>query len=568
MKAIADWWNSITLRSKITGVTVIVLTFGLLVTGAGTVIILKQALIEQAKAELVAFATGDISRYIDVDDEGTRHVRETNEYYIALYDPDGNLVDHNWDDRDSRLLPRPATGSISVANAISTHPTAVTNLAGSEFQAVTVVSDAMDDRGTNGVVFIARSMRGPDSVVATYLTIFFGLGLGVIVLGALITRVLVTNTLHPLREAETTAAHIAGGDFSQRLTHMTPNTEVGRLNRSLNTMLNRIDRAFKDRAQTIEQMRRFVGDASHELRTPLVTVRGYAELYRMGALEKPEDVAQAMERIEKEAVRMSGMVQDLLELARLDEARPRELTRIDLTPLGKDAVMDARASYPGRPVSFIIDTPPDAPVGAPDTPAEPVAPEPSPRAVTRPNGTGGNTGPIALAGATFARLRGRRPRKGGEPEPRPLTVEPVTHMTASIPTVPAIVMAEENKIRQVIANLMGNAMRFTPDGSPIEVGVSANPVTRMATVAVIDHGEGIPEPIREKIFQRFWRADSSRTRETGGSGLGLAIVSSIVAAHSGTVDVSETPGGGATFRIHLPLAPSSPDSDTGDDDTL
>ncbi|QPZ37363.1 sensor histidine kinase [Paramicrobacterium chengjingii] len=568
MKAIADWWNSITLRSKITGVTVIVLTFGLLVTGAGTVIILKQALIEQAKAELVAFATGDISRYIDVDDEGTRHVRETNEYYIALYDPDGNLVDHNWDDRDSRLLPRPATGSISVANAIATHPAAVVNLVGSEFQAVTVVSDAMDDRGTNGVVFIARSMRGPDSVVATYLTIFFGLGLGVIVLGALITRVLVTNTLHPLREAETTAAHIAGGDFSQRLTHMTPNTEVGRLNRSLNTMLSRIDRAFKDRAQTIEQMRRFVGDASHELRTPLVTVRGYAELYRMGALEKPEDVAQAMERIEKEAVRMSGMVQDLLELARLDEARPRELTRIDLTPLAKDAVMDARASYPGRPVSFIIDAPPDAPARTPHRPAESTEPEPATRAVTRPNGTSGNTGPIALAGATFARLRGRRPRKSGEAESRPLTVEPVTHMTASIPAVPAVVMAEENKIRQVIANLMGNAMRFTPDGSPIEVGVSANPLTGSATVAVIDHGEGIPEPIREKIFQRFWRADSSRTRDTGGSGLGLAIVSSIVAAHNGTVDVSETPGGGATFRIRLPLASTSHDGDQADDGTV
>ncbi|MCW4458515.1 ATP-binding protein [Microbacterium sp. MPKO10] len=560
MKALADWWNSITLRSKITGVTVIVLTFGLLVTGAGTVIILKQALIEQAKAELVAFAAGDISRYIDVDDEGERHVRETNEYYIALYDPDGNLIDHNWDDRESRLLPRPTTGMINIADAISTHPRVVTSSIGSDYQAVTVVTDSIDDRGTNGVVFIARSMRGPDSVVATYLTIYFGLGLGVIVLGALITRVLVTNTLHPLREAETTAAHIAGGDFSQRLTHMTPNTEVGRLNRSLNTMLNRIDGAFKDRAQTIEQMRRFVGDASHELRTPLVTVRGYAELYRMGALEKPEDVAQAMERIEKEAVRMSGMVQDLLDLARLDEARPRELSRIDLTPLAKDAVMDARASYPGRPVSFVIDTPPDAAKPPEPVPA-PESPEPATRTVTKPTGSSGNTGPIALAGATFARLRGRRPRKGQtEESPAPLTVDPVTHMTASIPTVPAVVMGEENKIRQVIANLMGNAMRFTPEGSPIEVGVSANPLTGMATVAVIDHGEGVPEPIREKIFQRFWRADSSRTRETGGSGLGLAIVSSIVAAHDGTVDVDETPGGGATFRIRLPLASTPPES--------
>lgn len=545
---VAEWWNSITLRTKITGVTVIVLTFGLLVTGAGTVIILKQALIEQAKAGLVAFATGDVGRYIDDADPENTQVRETNDYYIALYDADGTLIDHNWDDRDTEFLPQPAPGGISIGKAINTRPTVTMSPVGTEFQAVTVVVDAIDDRGTNGVLFIAVSMRGPDSVIATYITIFFGLGLGVIVLGALITRVLVSNTLHPLREVEMTASHIANGDFSQRLTTMTPNTEVGRLNRSLNIMLSRIDRAFTDRAQTIEQMRRFVGDASHELRTPLVTVRGYAELYRMGALQKPEDVAQAMERIEKEAVRMSGMVQDLLELARLDETRPLEPTPVDLTPLAKDAVMDARASYPGRPISFVIDTPPDEPAPAPR-----VAEPPTQPAKTRTGNTTGNTGPIALAGATFARLRGRRAKKDETAEPH-LTIESVTDMTTSLPTVPAVVMAEENKIRQVIANLMGNAIRFTNDGSPLEVGVSANPRTRMATIAVIDHGEGVPPQIREKIFQRFWRADTSRTRETGGSGLGLAIVSSIVAAHGGTVSVSETPGGGATFRIALPLA--------------
>src|SRR5690606_20048784 len=89
---------------------------------------------------------------------------------------------------------------------------------------------------------------------------------------------------------------------------------------------------------------------------------------------------------------------------------------------------------------------------------------------------------------------------------------------------------------------------------PLEIGVSADLKSRTATIAVIDHGDGVPPQIREKIFQRFWRADSSRTRETGGSGLGLAIVSSIVAAHHGTVSVTETPGGGATFRVSFPLA--------------
>nr|WP_286346662.1 ATP-binding protein [Frondihabitans sucicola] len=98
-------------------------------------------------------------------------------------------------------------------------------------------------------------------------------------------------------------------------------------------------------------------------------------------------------------------------------------------------------------------------------------------------------------------------------------------------------------------------MRFTESDSPIELAVQADPVRGMATLDVIDHGDGIPPQIREKIFQRFWRADTSRTRDTGGSGLGLAIVSGIVAAHRGDVDVFDTPGGGATFRVSLPLLP-------------
>ena len=116
-----------------------------------------------------------------------------------------------------------------------------------------------------------------------------------------------------------------------------------------------------------------------------------------------------------------------------------------------------------------------------------------------------------------------------------------------------LVLAEEDKIRQVLANLIGNAIRFTPGDSPIDIAVYADEHRGVAVVEIIDHGEGIPPQIRDKIFQRFWRADSSRTRDTGGSGLGLAIVAAIVQAHGGTVGISETPGGGATFRVMFPL---------------
>jgi two-component system OmpR family sensor kinase len=107
---------------------------------------------------------------------------------------------------------------------------------------------------------------------------------------------------------------------------------------------------------------------------------------------------------------------------------------------------------------------------------------------------------------------------------------------------------------------MGNAMRFTPDNTPIEIGITVDEPGDSAYISVIDHGHGIPPQIREKIFQRFWRADASRNRDTGGSGLGLAIVAGIVASHKGSVDVVETPGGGATFRVRLPLLHRTPEA--------
>ena len=130
-----------------------------------------------------------------------------------------------------------------------------------------------------------------------------------------------------------------------------------------------------------------------------------------------------------------------------------------------------------------------------------------------------------------------------------------------MPEVGPIVRANEDKIRQVVTNLMGNAMRFTPDDSPIELTVEVDREGGYGQLSIVDHGEGIPPQLREKIFQRFWRADTSRTRDTGGSGLGLAIVAGIVANHHGHVEVLETPGGGATFRVSLPLLTSVPETE-------
>ncbi|GGE83640.1 sensor histidine kinase [Mycetocola zhadangensis] len=554
--SVAEWWNAISLRTKITGVTVLVLAFGLVVAGVGTMTMLRPALEGKVNADLVAAAQAPTPPgFLDLDSSADNDAGEmvqdavSSDYFTAVYDADGKLRAATWQNRDKSDLPTiPSTVMVSDALRQGENVFELRTADKKELFHAVIVPYQWDHEGAMGVVLVAVSMRETDTIIATLFTIFFGFGLGVIILGALLTRVLVTSTFHPLREVEYTAAAIADGDFSQRLAVSTPNTEVGRLNRSLNTMLARIDRAFSDRARTIEQMRRFVGDASHELRTPLVSVRGYAELYRMGALQTPEDVAKAMDRIEKEAIRMGGLVEDLLELARLDETKPMVMAPVDLSPIARDAALDASASAPDRIVRAVVDCPPVAPLPATDSektdPSKPVTRAPSAEESAA-------TGPIAFAGATLARLR-RRPRKQGA-DGVLLTGDLPAIQPSPLPEVPAVVLGEENKLRQVVTNLIGNAMRFTPAGSPLEIGVSANPLTRTATISVIDHGEGVPPQIREKIFQRFWRADSSRARETGGSGLGLAIVSSIVAAHNGTVSVTDTPGGGATFRVSLPL---------------
>ena len=161
------------------------------------------------------------------------------------------------------------------------------------------------------------------------------------------------RAFRPLTQIEDTAAAIAGGDLGRRIPTRAAKDEVTSLSRSLNSMLSQIEQSFAVREASEERMRQFVADASHELRTPLATVRGYAELYRQGAVREPADVASAMGRIEGEAGRMSGLVEDLLLLARLDDRRPMQITPVDLTVLAGDAAQDARAMDPSRRISLV-----------------------------------------------------------------------------------------------------------------------------------------------------------------------------------------------------------------------
>jgi two-component system OmpR family sensor kinase len=285
---------------------------------------------------------------------------------------------------------------------------------------------------------------------------------------------LVRLGLRPLDRIGATAGAIAAGDLSHRVERAEPRTEVGRLGLSLNAMLGRLEEAFTERRASEERLRRFLADASHELRTPLASIRGYAELFRIGAARDGPDVEKAMSRIEDESARMGVLVEDLLALARLDEIRDAHREPVDLTDLASDAVDDARAVAPDREIEL----------------------------------RGGANGD-------------------------------------------AVVDGDPDQLRQVLANLVRNALVHTPAGTPIEVSIAT--AGREATLVVRDHGPGLPTDDPSALFDRFWRADPGRGRGRAGAGLGLAIVAGIVHAHGGRAEAADAEGGGARFTVVLPL---------------
>jgi two-component system OmpR family sensor kinase len=213
---------------------------------------------------------------------------------------------------------------------------------------VYATNDADDDE----IVIAAVPLNEIDQTL-DHLLLVEGLVIaGVLIALGLAAYFVVRLGLLPLDRIEHTAGEIAGGELSRRVSPATPRTEVGRLGIALNRMLDRLEQAFREREASEERLRRFLADASHELRTPLASIRGYAELYRMGATEGEEGTRTAMQRIESESRRMGTLVEDLLTLARLDEQRAPQRKRFDLVALARDVVSDARATAPDRRIEL------------------------------------------------------------------------------------------------------------------------------------------------------------------------------------------------------------------------
>ena len=323
-----------------------------------------------------------------------------------------------------------------------------------------------------GTVIVANSLAEVDKTLSRLRFLFLILGLIALLAIALSARWIIAIGLRPLEKVEDTAEAIAAGDLSARLPAAKPNTEVGRLTTSLNTMLGRIEESFAVRMASENKLRRFVADASHELRTPLTAIRGFAELHRQGAVVGEDKTKELITRIEKESIRMSTLVEDLLLLARLDQSRELISDPVDLNTLITEVIASARAAGPDHPIEV----------------------------------------------------------KLGESE--------------------IFVLGDSLRIHQVIANLLANARTHTPVGTKIVI--TAEQGINETTISVSDNGPGLSQADQEKIFERFYRADPARVRNSiEGSGLGLSIVDAVMTAHGGYVSVKSKLGEGSTFTLHF-----------------
>ena len=268
--------------------------------------------------------------------------------YLTL--SNGVVISNRVDRRQHRTAssPRPRSTQLQDASIGSTPKTV--DIAGlGDYR---VVSVRTPRRHT---VISGLPMAGVNETINTVITLIVGgTVVGFIIVGAG-GLWLVRRNLAPLQRVAQTATQVSNlkldsGDvaLAERLParDTDPRTEVGQVGLALNNMLDNVEGALQSRHDSEQRVRQFVADASHELRTPLASIRGYAELSRREREPVPASVTHALSRVESEALRMQGLVEDLLLLARLDAGRPLDREPVDLSLLAMDAVSDAHAASP------------------------------------------------------------------------------------------------------------------------------------------------------------------------------------------------------------------------------
>ncbi len=355
------------LRSRLLLATLVVVAIGIGTSDFVAHASLKNYLIKQVDTQLTGVANGSVGRLNRAGIEPNANEDDANgspfrivrplrgvptETLVTLLDSNGNEL--------GRLGGDISNSSQTMRfNGFTTAKVAATK--GLPFT-VKGVKDGGDTRAIAqvlptglGSIVVAVSLAGVARTLHEMTWLFLLISLIILVLIAFLSRFIIRISLRPLSEVEGTAAAIAAGDLSARLPDNNPKTEVGKLTRSLNTMLSRIEESFAVRVASESKLRQFVADASHELRTPLTAIRGFAELHRQGAVEGVEKTKELIGRIEKESIRMGSLVEDLLLLARMDEARPVSMEPVDLTHVLEECIASASAAGPDHPITADIE---------------------------------------------------------------------------------------------------------------------------------------------------------------------------------------------------------------------
>ena len=338
--------SAVPLRSRLVLLFVVLLGLGLTVSGATTAMLLRGYLLGQIDDQIATTARNmDIETLERLGRNPDTDARMPSDYYLRLSFPAANPADIvvPW------TVDRFGTPRLDGTAELGQGHTVDSDLPGHRWRAITY---GVQNAPAGTTMTVALPLAGAVQTLAQVTGTIIVTGLSIVLLGAVLSWFAVWRALRPLRQIEQTAGAIAAGDLSRRVPMASPRTEVGRLSLSLNTMLAQIEQAFAAQAASESRMRRFVADAGHELRTPLATVRGYGELYRMGAIPQDELTA-AMGRIESEAHRMGELVTDLLQLARLDEGRRLTREPVDLAVLVHDTATDLRALAPERTTALL-----------------------------------------------------------------------------------------------------------------------------------------------------------------------------------------------------------------------
>ena len=349
------------LRNRLTIGVLVLSAIGFIGAGFGAQALLKDYLIKQVDDQLLSVVGGTAQRldqagiaHDDDDPAGTSRSatplnRVPTSISVTVLDPFGNLVGGIGGDLNSNKITDYVKGLLpGQVAAFGSKPFTI-ETPGADFRVATTVLPS-----SLGSVIVAQSLRDFDRTTHQIGVVFLLIGGIVLLFIAFASRQVIKLSMKPLRKIEKTAEQIAAGDLSARLENFEPNTEVGRLSTSLNTMLSRIEESFAARAESEDKLRRFVADASHELRTPLTSIRGFAELHRQGAVPDGEKTRELIARIEKESMRMGYLVEDLLMLARMDQSREFVMTDVDLSNLVKEAVTSAEAAGKDHPITTDI----------------------------------------------------------------------------------------------------------------------------------------------------------------------------------------------------------------------